>query len=348
MTNSYKTLIGYSIIHGIMDFCSITIILYSINIHHLSTQTALLFTVLYAIFAFGLQPIFGLLLDKFQTTQNAVLIGILLVLGAFALHSIDVFFTVLLAGVGSALFHTAGGSISLNIAPTKSAPPGIFAAPGVAGLILGMTIGISATLILWPFIILLLISSVFVLSSPIPAINYAKVSQVSKISYFKMIIILLLFVLAVRSIYGLKIVFMWRENITLLYTLTMAIVTGKIIGGLTADKFGWIKMSILTLIVATPLIVFFPTTPVLAVIGVFLFSMTMPLPVTALSNMLPGRSAFVFGLTEFFLLFQYLSNNTSFTAPWTSFLIITISMFALLTALTLLYPYFKHNLKINL
>ena len=348
MSSLYKTLFGYSIIHGIMDFCSITIIVYSINIHNLPLHTAFLFTIIYAVLAFGLQPAFGLLIDKLQITKDAVLVGILLVLGAFALHSADVFFTILLAGIGSALFHTAGGSISLNIAPTKATPPGIFAAPGVAGLILGMTIGTSTTLTLWPFVILLLISCIFVFVSPIPTINYASPSQVSKISYLKLIIVLLLFVLAIRSIYGLKVVFLWQNNITLLYTLTTAIVTGKIIGGFTADKFGWIKTSALTLVIAIPLLVFFPSTPILAIIGVFLFSMTMPLPVTALSNMLPGRSAFTFGIAEFFLLFQYLSNNTLFTTSWTSFFILNTSLFALLVSLTLLYPYFKHHLKINL
>ncbi len=186
------------------------------------------------------------------------------------------------------------------------------------------------------------------ITAKLPPINHTKISTKSKIDYFKFIIILLLFFVAVKSMYGLNAVFAWQHNLTLLYILTLAVVVGKITGGISADKFGWLKMATITLIISIPLILFFPTNPILIVIGVFLFSMTMPLPIAALSNMLPGRSAFIFGIIEFFILFQYLGGYYQFTNQWVSLLIIVMATIALLIGLKLLQPYFKNQLKINL
>ncbi len=347
MTKYYKTLIGYSIIHGIIDLCAVTIVLYIATLHKLNVHETFGFILIYSVLAFGLQPMFGLLIDKLHTTKESSIIGGFLILSSFFVLNFPLL-VVILAGIGSALFHVGGGSISLNITPKKATPPGIFAAPGVLGLVTAMIIGTYNDLILWPFILLLIISCVFMILSKIPHINYNKISIKSHINYFELIIVLLLFFVAVRSIYGLGTVFMWQDNFVLLYILTLAVVTGKIIGGITADKFGWMKVAAITLFISIPLITFFSTIPVLAVIGTFLFSITMPLPVTALSNMLPGRSAFIFGLTEFFILFQYFGNYPQFNYSWTSFLIITLSAIALLAGLKLLYPYFKNQLKINL
>ncbi len=347
MSKYYKTLIGYSIIHGIMDLCSVTIILYTASTHDFSAHNIFIIIALYSALAFGTQPFFGLLIDKLHITKESSVIGSLLVLSSFFVTSPPLL-VVILAGLGSSLFHVSGGSITLNIAPTKATPISIFAAPGVLGLITGITIGTHTSLILWPFIFLLIASSIFMITAKLPPINHTKISIKSKIDYFKFIIILLLFFVAVKSMYGLNAVFAWQHNLTLLYILTLAVVVGKITGGISADNFGWLKMATITLIISIPLVLFFPTNPILIVIGVFLFSMTMPLPIAALSNMLPGRSAFIFGIIEFFILFQYLGGYYQFTNQWLSLLIIVMATIALLIGLKLLQPYFKNQLKINL
>ena len=78
----------------------------------------------------------------------------------------------------------------------------------------------------------------------------------------------------------------------------------------------------------------------------------MPITLTILSNMLPGRSATAFGLTVLALIIGaipvYLGIKPFFNNHWITFLIIIISASSLLVSFKFLYNYFKNQLKINL
>ena len=64
-----------------------------------------------------------------------------------------------------------------------------------------------------------------------------------------------------------------------------------------ADKFGWIRVAVGALVLSIPFLVFGANIPYLAIVGMFLFNITMPITLVAISNILPGRPGFAFGLT---------------------------------------------------
>src|SRR5512138_2391302 len=113
-------------------------------------QVALL-VLLYNALAFGAQPLVGLAADRAGRPRAALLAGLLaglLLLGAALLaFEAQPRLAVALAGLGSAAFHVGGGALALCATRGRAAGPGLFAAPGVAGLALGGWLAISGV---WP------------------------------------------------------------------------------------------------------------------------------------------------------------------------------------------------------
>jgi FSR family fosmidomycin resistance protein-like MFS transporter len=173
--------------------------------------------------------------------------------------------------------------------------------------------------------------------------NYEReIVKENKFNYFEFILLLVFLSIAIRSLVGAVLVFPWKTNIDLLIILTSAVVLGKGLGGILADKFGWIRVAVGALVLSIPFLVFGANIPYLAIIGMFLFNITMPITLVAISNILPGLPGFAFGLTclalifgmipAFFSIKQVLANN------WFIFSIIVISALALFSGL---YLYFK-------
>lgn len=112
--------------------------------------------------------------------------------------------------------------------------------------------------------------------------------------------------------YGLSAV--WKSNIYLLGILTTAIVAGKAMGGYLADKFGFFKTSFFALIISAPLITFFSNNPLFSITGLMIFQITMPIIVTTIHNLLPGKPATAFGLTVSSLLIGIIPTYFKFSA----------------------------------
>jgi FSR family fosmidomycin resistance protein-like MFS transporter len=155
----------------------------------------------------------------------------------------------------------------------------------------------------------------------------------NEFNHFEFILSLVFLSIAIRSLVGSILVFPWKTRIDLLFVLTGAVVLGKGLGGILADKFGWIKVAVGALALSIPFLIFGTNIPLFAIIGMFLFNITMPVTLTVISNILPGRPGFAFGLTAlalilgalpaFFSIKQILANN------WFIFSIVVISALAL-------------------
>jgi FSR family fosmidomycin resistance protein-like MFS transporter len=135
----------------------------------------------------------------------------------------------------------------------------------------------------------------------IPNINYKTSS--GKTNYFELILILLLFSILIRSFIGSVLIFPWKSNIPLAIILTLGVFLGKALGGIFADRFGWIKVALFSLLISAPVLAFYSLSPIAAIAGIFLFNMTMPITLVAISNILPGKPGFSFGLTCLALIF---------------------------------------------
>lgn len=298
--NTIKNICLYGITHAFVDATCVAVVFAGLLFNHADAQTSLFLVLLYNVLAFGLQPIVGMLFDKLQTPRLAAIIGCMLtiisaVVWKFSLPA------VVFAGLGNAFFHIGGGIISLKMSGGKATIPGMYVAPGALGLFIGILVGKSGHFVSLVFITLLLISSALIcfLSYQTATKNNGVEKTFNK---FELIVLLLLLSISIRSLIGLGVVFPWKSNMNLLILLTLVVVFGKFFGGIIADKFGWMKISISGLILSAPLIALGIHSPFLAIAGMFCFNVTMPVTLVVVANVLKGREGFAFGLTALSLI----------------------------------------------
>jgi len=251
-------------------------------------------------------------------------------------------------GIGNAIFHAGGGYASLKMANGKASLPGIFVAPGALGLTLGILIGKSGGFVAWPFLLLLLAMCACMLALPrleLQSLAQRRLPANASLPFFEMVIALLLLSVVIRSLVGQSLVLPWKSQHSLLLALTLAVVLGKALGGLLADRFGWAAVGVSGLVVALPLLAFFDPLPALVILGTFLFNLSMPVTLICLSELLPGQSGFAFGLTALAIIIgalpAFLPLQALTGAPVFIFVAILVSSAALLIGLRLYQRYFQ-------
>ena len=341
-------LLVYGTTHAAVDGICAAVIFSIFKNQIVNTTEFIYLIILYNVLAFGLQAIFGLAADYFKSPRAAAFSGCILTGLSALVFLFSPILAIIFAGLGNALFHVGGGSISLNLTPKKAAAPGIFVAPGALGLLVGTIIGKNGLFIAWPAILILVILCIGMFIVDKPEMNYKEENvKENKFDYFEFILFLILLSIAIRSLVGSILIFPWKTNIDLLIILTSAVVLGKGLGVIIADKFGWIRVGIGALVLSIPLLVFGANIPTLAIIGMFLFNITMPITLVAVSNMLPGRPGFAFGLTCLALIIGALPSftvlNTSLAEKWLIFTIIIISTLSLYYGLKKYFRYYEQK-----
>lgn len=335
----------YGVTHCLVDAACVSTVLGTGGMYNLDTTIFVWYILLYNVLAFGTQALFGLAVDKYRVPRVTAITGCLLVIAGTLVVYFEPLIAVILVGLGNSLFHVGGGAISLNLTPNKASAPGIFVAPGSLGLACGTLIGTKGLFIAWPFIILLLIAIAVMFLLDYPEINYNRKEKTRVEGLFELVILLLLLSISIRALIGLSLHLEWKADLTLLSMLVIAIMLGKALGGVLADRFGWMRVGITALIISAPMLAFGYQIPVIAIIGAFLFQMTMPITLVAVATMFPGRPAFAFGLPCLALLLGALSSFSSikyyYEINWVILLTIICGIVSLFIALKL---YFKHNL----
>ena len=348
--NIFANLFVYGTAHAIVDLICAGVVFTIIRNQIVDPLKFFDLIILYNILAFGLQIIFGFITDYIESPRLVTVFGCFLT-GIFATTFLHFpIASVVFIGIGNALFHIGGGSVSLNLTPKKVTAPGIFVAPGALGLFIGIMLGRSGQFVAWPFILVLFILCVLVFVIKKPEMDYnQKEIKKTELNYFWLILLLVFLSIAIRSFVGMALVFPWKANIDLAIILTLAIVLGKGLGGVLADRFGWVKIAVGALILSIPFLVFGAHIPLLAIIGMFLFNITMPITLVAISNILPGRPGFAFGITCLALILGALPAFNSLKQLLSGqlfiFLIIAISAVSLFYALK---SYNRNYLKENM
>ncbi len=298
LKNISANLFVYGTTHAVVDGICAAVIFSILKNQIVSTTEFISLVILYNALAFGLQTIFGLATDYFKSPRVAAFLGCILTGISAMTFLYSPIMAIIFAGLGNALFHIGGGSISLNLTPKKATAPGIYVAPGALGLLVGTLLGKSGQFIVWPFILILAVLCLLMFVIKKPEMNYERGEiRENKFNYFEFILLLVFLSIAIRSLVGMVLVFPWKTNIDLLIILTVAVVLGKGLGGILADKFGWVRVAVGALILSIPFLVFGANISYLAIIGMFLFNITMSITLVVISNILPGRPGFAFGLT---------------------------------------------------
>ena len=311
---SRKNLLGniaaYSVAHALVDGACAALLFAIIASGRNDLQNLVQFVLIYDVIAFSTQPIFGLLVDALEAPAQMAAVGIVLVAASILMMRVPLL-AVVTAGIGNAVFHIGGGFVSLNLAPGKATLPGIYVAPGALGLTIGIMIGKNGGFVAWPFILLLLVSASLILGLPRPEVPAPRTLP-GNLRWFETVIMLLLVSVVIRSLVGQSLILPWKSDPVLLLVLTMAIVLGKALGGILADRFGWSVVALSGLAFSAFLLTFFAPNPALAIAGTFLFNLSMPVTLACLADMLPGKSGFAFGLTALALIVGALPAFTSF------------------------------------
>ena len=249
----------------------------------------------YDLIAFAGQPLLGLGIDRLRAARVALVAGLVLAAAAVPALAAGAWTAVALAGVGNALFHLGAGTLVLDAAPCRSAPAGLFVAPGALGLGFGRWYGPAAGPA-WPLALVLLAALLLATRlRPPPPEDVPPPAPVGGAARLAAVLLLLLSV-AVRSWAGAGVPAGLPRDTGFLVALSLAAAFGKGLGGLTADRLGWKAVAVGALLVATPLAAFGGSNAAIVVPAVILVQATMPVTLVACVLALPGRTATAFGL----------------------------------------------------
>jgi MFS transporter, FSR family, fosmidomycin resistance protein len=314
----WSNLLVYGISHAVVD-CSCAAAVFSlVQTASASNRDLYALILLYNMLAFGGQPLVGRISDYVRTPRLVAVAGCLLVAGAWPVMQFGALpiVTILLAGVGNALFHVGGGTVSLNLTPGRAAAPGIFVAPGALGLFIGGLAAKAGHDMSVVCVTLLLACCVAIRLVRSPAIDYERSSGIQGNARLGIALVLLFFSVSIRSLIGLTVEFPWKTGIDLGVALVLVVVAGKALGGVLADRFGWRRIAVGALLCSAPLIAFGSHVPALSLVGMLLFNITMAVTLVAIAVMLPGRPGFAFGLPCMALLLGALPAFTNMHAPF--------------------------------
>jgi FSR family fosmidomycin resistance protein-like MFS transporter len=292
-------------VHLVVDAVSVASVLRAAPPKDSLAASALLFVLAYDVLAFAGQAPLGWLIDRFpvrrgSTVTGVVLTGVALLVGPDAGYAV-----VLLASLGNALFHVGAGATVLAAAGDRAAPAGVFVAPGALGLGIGLLLGRKFVSVpLWPWFSALAAAIAVVALAPTRADAGERPTAPShlRVSGIIAIAVALCLSVAVRSLVGSVGCDACDKTLFLAVAVPVASFAGKLAGGFLADRFGWIDLATAALLASAPLLAWSGGDLWLALPGLVLFQMTMPVTLTAMVRLMPARPALAFGVLSLALI----------------------------------------------
>jgi len=260
--------------HGLNDFTA-GYMLASLFYSDSQSQTVAGFLI-YNLLAFGGQYFAALLIEKINTKHALTGAAVLNVI-ALILFSFNPFLSLVLTGCASATYHVAGGASCIS--HNKATGIGVFAAPGIIGLVLAGYLAHQG-LNVWDILLCTCIGFVFLLQT-VQITNPVKEAQMEnqtavEIDRHDLLMILLLAIILLRSAIWNIFQLLHEQNYTWLIAIGLSAFAGKIIGGWLSDKIGWKFYSLVSLVTAMPLVTFFKEELLLFSIGIGLLQSAIP------------------------------------------------------------------------
>lgn len=286
--------------HLVVDAACVAAVLRASPPSDAIASAALVFVLGYDLLAFAGQVPAGFLVDRFRLRRAAALLGLVLTAAAVVASPAAGFGVMALAGLGNALFHVGAGAMVLAGSQGRAAPAGVFVAPGALGLGLGLVLGrhwlgaplspllwaIAAAAIVVPLVATRREPSGLATSPEAPRAR----GQVA------FILLLLSFSVAVRSLVGTVGCDGCPRASYLLAAIPFVAFAGKLSGGFLADRHGFIDVAMVALLASGPLLAFAGGDPWLALPGLLIFQMTMPVTLVAALRAMPAWPGLGFGI----------------------------------------------------
>jgi FSR family fosmidomycin resistance protein-like MFS transporter len=290
----------YGVIHALVDAACVAAVVRASHRSDVGDLGAFWTVAGYDLLAFGLQFPLGLLVDRLRLARFSMILGTAMAAVVLAPGPLAPLATLVVAGLGNALFHLGAGGLVLRSSGGRAAPAGVFVAPGALGLGLGLWMGRTGRGSTFPIYVALAFAviALVTLDKPVAvgerAPNHAG-TQPAVLPWL-MLLLLLLVSVAVRSFVGFGACFQCPGGLAVVIGLPAAGFLGKLVGGMAADRLGWLRASTGALLLSLPLIAFSGGSLWLALPGVLIFQSTMAVTLVAVYGLMPRWPATAFGL----------------------------------------------------
>jgi len=295
-----SSLFAYSFSHFCVDFACFWLLFGRVMAAGLPLETVSLMFLAYNIVAFGLQAPLGHLCD-IRPRIPAGIIGCAAV-AAGLLASSMLWPALLLAALGNAVFHVGGGIDSLS--GGRMWRSGVFVSTGAPGVALGVLAGRSGLPLMLPLGMVLLSGVLIAALAPrrkAPPARFAL--DVSSHAPYAALILLASLSVVIRAYVGAVLPLPWKSASALMGLMPAACAfAGKAAGGILADRLGARNVGVIALLASLPCLVLGNAVPAVAMAGLALFNMTMPVTLCTLASRLPDSTGFAFGLSTLALL----------------------------------------------
>ncbi len=268
----------FGLMHAVVDATSVSVLVWGVR----TTGNAsgpmpydVLWSryLLYNVLAFGTQFAIGAIADRWRAYRGTLLAGLAMIAVAVGVELVSPQAANMLAALGNAAFHVGAGAVVLSVSAKKTAPAGVFVGPGAVGLAFGFW---SAQSNLGPWIFLgplALCAALAVALRNVAQQGRAAPRPPLSLSTAVAVICVgaILLAVAIRSAGGFEVGTLHEGETAVLWGLALAACAGNILGGLAADRCGWLATCVVVLLLSLPILGFFVDRPAVAILGMLLF-----------------------------------------------------------------------------
>ncbi len=291
----------YGVMHALVDAACVVAVVRASHQESFGGLTAFWTVLGYDLLAFALQFPLGLLADRLRLARVSMIVGVFLAALVVSPTSLSAWTTMVMAGVGNALFHLGAGGLVLS-STDKAGPAGVFVGPGALGLGLGLWMGRTGWGSTFPIHVALVFALAVLLVLDRPPKPRRQISRQEHPPLLAALILsLLLISVLIRAFVGMGACYRCPSGWVLALGIPLAACTGKMVGGMVADRVGWLATSLAGLLLSLPLIAFSGGSLWIALPGVLLFQSTMAVTLMAVFRLMPAWPCTAFGLPSLFL-----------------------------------------------
>lgn len=310
-----------------IHFVTEVICFYSLYTYTGTRSEVWLFFLAYDMLAFVPQALIGRFSDRYPKIPLGAA-GIIFLAAALILFkaSADPYISLAVLCLGNCMVHVNGAEVTLRTSEGRLAGSAIFVSGGSFGVVTGRLMGSAGCSNTMLFLLALtalpltVLAQRYIVKSSIPPAQ-----QCRDFRYIKRgvaggaAIALAVVIVAVRGYMGYGIPTSWNKTVIQTVMLFSFMGTGKALGGILADRFGFKRTAMLSAALAAPLLMFGDRIMVISLIGVMLFSMTMAITLGLIVSAIPKTPGLAFGWTTiglfmgtapaFFFKFRTIASN---------------------------------------
>lgn len=216
--------------------------------------------------------------------------------------------------IGNAFVHIDGAIVTLRVSEGRLAPSAIFVGGGSFGVITGRLLSCTEGTAWIPFVLAAMGLTVAEIVRERVRGNTFTRADVRHCKAFdftakpcahritakrpdEAVIVILGLVVAARAYIGYGLPTAWNRTTLQTVFLFVFMGTGKMLGGILADRFGARRVGVISCLAAVPLLLVSNEIMWLSLVAVALFSMTMAITLGGLVSVLPSNPGVAFGIT---------------------------------------------------